>query len=220
VDPVATPSGLARRTRVLAVLLGILALALGASAWARHVGPQHRPASSTHASGQVAGERPAAGPGRAPAARPVRLEISAIRVSASITPLGLNPDRTVQVPRNPDDVGWYRLGSLPGQPGSAVILGHVDSTEGPAVFARLRLLRPGAGVEVVSSDGSATRFVVTSVATYANADFPAQKVYRSRGRPGLALVTCGGRYDAAHGGYQANVVVYAALAQGAVARRR
>jgi sortase (surface protein transpeptidase) len=139
------------------------------------------------------------------------VEITSIGVSARIRPMGLNPDRTVEVPDDPDDVGWYGLGSMPGQPGSAVLLGHVDSASGPAVFARLRQLAPGAEVRVLSSDGSGARFEVRRTATYANEDFPARKVYRATGRPGIALVTCGGRYDAAKGGYQANVVVYADL---------
>jgi LPXTG-site transpeptidase (sortase) family protein len=148
---------------------------------------------------------------KGPDVRPTHLRIPAIDVSATITPLGIHPDRTVEVPENPDQAGWYRLGSLPGQSGSAVILGHVDSTRGPAVFYRLRSLSHGDQITVRASDGSVTRFRVTSIATYPNQDFPAQKVYRTTGSPGLALVTCGGSYDRARGGYQANVVVYADL---------
>lgn len=113
------------------------------------------------------------------------------------------------MPKDPDRAGWYRLGPAPGAPGSAVILGHVDSAEGPAVFARLRTLAPGTRIVVEHADGALTRFAVRSVATYANEDFPAARVYRNRGAPTLTLVTCGGAYDAAKGGYQANVVVTA-----------
>ena len=144
-------------------------------------------------------------------ARPTHLRIPAIGLSATVASLGIKADQTVEVPENPAEVGWYRLGARPGQDGSAVLLGHVDSTEGPAVFYRLRSLTRGDEVDVRGADGSTTRFEVTSIATYANEDFPAQKVYRATGSPGLALVTCGGRYDAARGGYQSNVVVYAAL---------
>jgi sortase (surface protein transpeptidase) len=143
--------------------------------------------------------------------RPTVVRIKDIDVAANIVSMGIRPDHTVEVPDNPDNVGWYSLGSVPGQAGSAVLLGHVDSVHGPAVFARLRWLSRGARVDVTSSDGSISHFEVTKSVTYANADFPTRRVYRVTGRPGITLVTCGGDYDRARGGYQANVVVYAVL---------
>jgi hypothetical protein len=142
--------------------------------------------------------------------RPVQLRIPAINVAADVEGLGLNDDHTVEVPKDPDDVGWYRLGPSPGRPGSAVILGHVDSTRGPAVFYRLSELERGDRVAVRLADGAVAHFKVARVVTYAIEDFPARRVYgRPAGdRPVLNLVTCGGEYDKAAGGYQANVVVY------------
>lgn len=154
-------------------------------------------------------------PGRAlPAAPPVRLRIPVIGVAARVTQLGLNADRTVEVPSDPATVGWYRLGPPPGAEGSAVILGHVDSVAGAAVFHRLRFLRPGDRLLVDASDGSTTRFRVTRVATYPNQQFPASRVYGPHGRRhGLQLVTCGGAYDP-ESGYRANVVVYTRIVRG------
>jgi len=140
---------------------------------------------------------------------PVSLTIPAIDVKADVTRLGLNSDRTVEVPKDADDTGWYRYGPAPGENGSAVILGHVDSTTGPAVFYRLKNLERGDTVAVNLSDDSVAQYQVDRVALYANENFPAQKVYAaSAGRPALNLVTCGGRYDREAGGYQSNVVVY------------
>jgi sortase (surface protein transpeptidase) len=136
------------------------------------------------------------------------LSIPAIDVSTSLARLGLQPDRTVEVPSDADQAGWYELGTQPGDLGSAVILGHVDSSSGPAVFYRLSELRPGDRLSVVRLDGSTVHFEVTSVMTYANSAFPAQRVYAAQGRKRLNLVTCGGDYDASNGGYQSNVVVY------------
>jgi hypothetical protein len=197
---------------VAAVLMAALALWAGISGWIR-LGD-----SSSGALGTTPGRAgdPVAGPATtraalAQAARPIGLTIRSIGVSAVVRPVGISSDRTVEVPDHPENVGWYSLGAIPGQAGSAVLLGHVDSVHGPAVFARLHSLSKGARIDVVGSDGSATHFEVTRSATYANEDFPARRVYRSTGRAGVTLVTCGGRYDAAHGGYQANVVVYAVL---------
>lgn len=139
---------------------------------------------------------------------PTRLEIPAIDVATSLVRLGLMKDGTVEVPSDPDLAGWFRHGPPPGQRGSAVILGHVDSVQGPAVFARLQELRPGDAVTVGRQDGSVARFVVRKAVLYANEDFPAHRVYAARAGHGLNLVTCGGTYDATDGGYQSNLVVY------------
>lgn len=139
---------------------------------------------------------------------PIRLEIPAIDVSTPLLRLGLEPDRTVEVPADADLAGWFRRGSPPGEEGSSVILGHVDSVEGPAVFARLRELEPGDSVMVSRADGSVVEFVVLKSETYLNADFPARRVYAATSLRRLNLVTCGGAYEAELGGYQANLVVY------------
>jgi LPXTG-site transpeptidase (sortase) family protein len=140
---------------------------------------------------------------------PIILEIPAIDVEADITRLGLNADRTVQVPQDADDAGWYTKGPAPGENGSAVILGHRDSKTGPAVFYRMMELERGDKVAVKLSDDSVAHYQVVRVAQYANEDFPAPKVYaKSNGRPALNLVTCGGTYDRDAGGYQSNIVVF------------
>ncbi len=141
---------------------------------------------------------------------PVELRIPAIGVAAPLSTLGLNPDRTVQVPVIAERPGWFRLGPTPGQAGSAVILGHVDSYDGPAVFYRLRYLQPGDQAAVSLADGAVAHFAVTKVETYPNEDFPARQVYASHGESTLQLVTCGGEFDTATG-YQANVVIYTSL---------
>ncbi len=142
---------------------------------------------------------------------PVALRIPAIGVAVSVSELGLNPDRTVQVPTNFQQPGWFRLGPTPGQMGSAVILGHVDSYRGPAVFFRLRYLRAGDRVEVSLADGVVAHFVVNTVAMYPKVQFPAQRVYGSHGYSALQLVTCGGEFDPHARSYLSNVVVYTSL---------
>lgn len=153
---------------------------------------------------------PAARVAETQAPKPQRLRIDSIGVSADIVGLGLNPDRTVEVPQNPAQTGWFSEGPVPGQAGSSVVLGHVDSVDGPAVFHGLDRLRPGDPIEVERSDGSVARFEVGRLATYANEDFPAQDVYAgSPDRPALNLVTCGGEFDTERGGWQSNVIVFA-----------
>jgi sortase (surface protein transpeptidase) len=112
---------------------------------------------------------------------PVTLRIPAIGLDVPVSELGLNPDGTIEVPASFTEPGWYRLGPSPGQAGSAVILGHVDSYLGPAVFFRLRSLLPGDLVEVTLADGVIVQFVVRSVAEYLKADFPDRLVHVRRG---------------------------------------
>ncbi|WP_432159480.1 class F sortase [Streptomyces sp. NRRL F-5630] len=153
---------------------------------------------------------PQPGPSHAPTARPTRLLVPDAGVDTSLTPLGLAPDRTVEVPPlvAHDVAGWYKYGPPPGERGPAVVLGHV--TTGPhrdGVFRRLGDVRPGAPVVVRRADGTSARFVVDRVRTVAKSEFPTQEVYGDVGRAELRLITCGGQRSAA--GYSANVIVFA-----------
>ncbi len=105
---------------------------------------------------------------------PTTLNIPTIGVSVSLSALGLNADGTVQVPTDFQQPGWYKLGPSPGQMGSAVILGHVDSYRGPAVFFQLRSLQAGDPVDVTLADGATAHFVLSAVAMYPKTQFPAQ----------------------------------------------
>jgi sortase (surface protein transpeptidase) len=141
---------------------------------------------------------------------PVTLSIPAIGLTTPVIRLGLNPDTTIQLPGF-HEAGWYRRGPSPGQAGSAVIIGHVDSYQGPAVFFRLRSLRPGDRVVVKLADGVTTRFAVRKVAMYLKTRFPTRRVYGPHGYSGLQLVTCGGAFDYAARSYLSSVVVYTSL---------
>jgi len=142
---------------------------------------------------------------------PRTLVIPAIGLSVPVGSLGLDSDGTVQVPTGTTKPGWFRLGPTPGQIGSAVILGHVDSHLGPGVFFKLRTLSSGDQVDVVLADGDTARFTVNSVAMYSKSGFPAQRVYGSHGSSALQLVTCGGVFDPRSGSYLSNIVVYTSL---------
>lgn len=142
---------------------------------------------------------------------PVRISIPRIQVTSPLDRLGREADGTVEVPSKWDVAGWYELGPRPGDPGSAVILGHVDSTSGPAVFYRLRELRLGDVIEVARSDRSTVRFVVQRTAQYSKSRFPTDEVYYPTLAPELRLVTCGGSFDYTAHHYRSNIIVFATL---------
>ena len=143
--------------------------------------------------------------------KPVHLSIPKIGLSTQLGVVGLNRDGTVEVPTNFSVPGWYDGDRTPGQKGSAVILGHVDNYNGPAVFYYLDRLRLNDRVFVTLANGKRLQFAVIGVRIYHKINFPDKLVYGPRNYPALQLVTCGGIFDPATGHYLSNIVVFTAL---------
>jgi sortase (surface protein transpeptidase) len=144
---------------------------------------------------------------------PTRLLVPAIGLSAPITPLGLNPDGTLEIPTSFHTTGWFKPGPEPGERGAAVIAGHFDAVSGPGVFFRLRALRRGDVITVVVKGGSLVRFVITGTKAVPKTRFPTRLVYRRTTQPTLRLITCDGAFDSATGHYVDNYIVFAKLLQ-------
>ena len=197
----------------LAVAAATVALLVGCSGVGARQ-PEPSPAASASAQDRAASGVNAAGGFRSVRGYratpvPVRIEVPSIGVASTLQRLGRAPDRTVQVPSRWEVAGWYAGGTRPGDPGSAVILGHVDSKSGPAVFYRLSELRRGDTVTIRRADGSSVRFVVQRIKQYLKDRFPTDDVYYPTLTPALRLVTCGGDFDATAGHYRSNVIVFA-----------
>ncbi|MGB3761970.1 MAG: class F sortase [Ornithinimicrobium sp.] len=143
------------------------------------------------------------------------MSIPAIGVSSVIDPMGLNADGSLEVPaRGPsyDHAGWFTGSPPPGEPGPAVLLGHVNGRGGaPSVFSRLSELKVGDVVSVDRSDGSARTFRVYRTEQYPKDAFPTTAVYGDTDGSELRLITCAGVWDAEVHHYQDNTVVYARL---------
>ncbi|MFC0506285.1 class F sortase [Micromonospora costi] len=146
-----------------------------------------------------------------PASAPTLVRIPAIGVRAEVVPVGVDAAGVLEVPPTdrPEVAGWYRYGISPGETGNAVLVGHVDSPAGPAVFFDLGRLRPGQTIRVARADATVVTFTVDRVAVYAKDRFPGDEVYGPATVAGLRLVTCGGRFDERSGNYTDNVVVFA-----------
>ncbi len=145
------------------------------------------------------------------AAPPVRLTIPQLQIDQSLIGLRVKPDRELEVPSDYNDIGWWSTGPAPGDAGAALLVGHVDSKEGPAVFYRLSSLKKGDRISVRRADGRTVTFAVTGSRSFAKDNFPDKLVYRTDGKPSLHLVTCGGAYDRETGEYRNNTVVFADL---------
>jgi len=143
---------------------------------------------------------------------PVHLSVARVGIDSALEPLGLLADGTLQSPSTWEEAGWYAKGIRPGAVGPAVIVGHVDSVSGPAVFYRLRELRPGDDIAVRDSLGTVRHFTVTDVKEYPKTVFPTTAVYGPTPLPVLRLVTCTGDFDYHAHSYLDNLVVSADLA--------
>lgn len=143
---------------------------------------------------------------------PTTLRIPKINLKTNFSEsLGLTADSELEVPDSYTSVGWYRFGPTPGAVGPAVVVGHVDSYEGPAVFFSLGKLEPGDEIFVDRADGTTARFVVTALERPAQSAFPTQSVYGDIDHAGLRLITCTGTYVRGVNRYTHNLIVYARL---------
>ncbi|MGW1269280.1 class F sortase [Streptomyces sp. NPDC002491] len=194
-------------------IAAVTAAALCSGAWLLRNGAEtHAPPQPSAAEARAADP---AGGGSAPAlppSPPDRVRIPAIHVDAPLTGLALTPSGSLGVPPAEKEnlAGWYEAGVTPGETGTAIVAGHVDNADGPAVFYDLGALRKGSAVEVDRRDGRVAVFTVDAVEVYPARDFPDEKVYGAASRPELRVITCGGGYSKATG-YQGNVVVFAHL---------
>ncbi|WP_211239718.1 class F sortase [Jiangella gansuensis] len=142
-------------------------------------------------------------------ADPVRVAVPAAGITADLLPLTVDADN-VLVPPPYGEAGWWRAGPEPGEPGAAVIAGHLDNADGPDVFYRLAEVEAGDEIVVTRADGSEAVFRVVDVGQYPQDAFPTESVYAAPAdHPVLRLITCGGDYDRDLGRYRDNVVVFA-----------
>lgn len=206
-----------------------LALTLGGSVLLGGCGSSQLKSSQLAPSGDQAGDAPHAlttstlgGAPQDPATvstsdsqqapEPTGIRIPTIGVEASTVPLGLRPDGSIEVPTDLDQTGWWADGPEPGEPGPAVILGHVDSRSGPAVFFELAALQPGDVINVDRRDGSVVTYLVDRIEQHSKDAFPTEAVYGRTTDAVLRLVTCGGEFDRSERSYEDNIVVFANLA--------
>ncbi|MFH8492985.1 class F sortase [Streptomyces coeruleorubidus] len=148
-----------------------------------------------------------------PRSRPVRLHIPKISVNAPFTDLAIGRSGQLEPPPADDTnlVGWYAKGASPGEAGTAIIAGHVDTATSPAVFAGLSALKKGDRFHVTRADGSRATFVVDGAESFDKDAFPSERVYGDTPDAQVRLITCAGAYDRQARDYTENLVVFAHL---------
>jgi hypothetical protein len=186
--------------------------ALCSGAWLLHSGAAPHPPPQPSAAEARPDPAAAHAAPALPPSPPDRVRIPSIGVDAPLTGLGLTGSGSLDVPpaERTNLAGWYEAGTTPGERGTAIVAGHVDNADGPAVFYDLGALRKGTTIEIDRRDGRVAVFTVDAVEVYDARDFPDRKVYGAAPRPELRVITCGGGYSRATG-YRGNVVVFAHL---------
>ena len=202
-----------RRARAWTVLTAVVALAALASAAIVLLGTERPPdVVAEEVVVPRSGSSTTAAPTTTEAAprpeEPGRVVIDRIGVDAEVIDLGLDAEGALEVPTDFSQTGWWTGGARPGEDGPAVVVGHVDSVDGPAVFFRLEELVPGDEVTVVADEGTPTTFVVERSRQVAKDEFPTEEVYGATDDAELRLVTCDGDFDRSTGHYDDNLIVF------------
>ncbi|MEU6031242.1 class F sortase [Streptomyces tauricus] len=143
-----------------------------------------------------------------------RIRIPAIQVDAPAVPVGLDMEGWVDAPppEDPNLAGWFSGAVSPGEKGTAVVVGHVDNQQGPAVFYGLGALKKGNRVEVGRRDGKTAVFEIYGIEVFEKNNFPGDRVYGNTGQAELRVITCGGGFSKQNG-YDGNVVAFARLVE-------
>ncbi len=153
------------------------------------------------------------------------LIIPALDVRAPLVPtgaLGAPGAASLSIPADTHKVGWWdgmatdggrtagEDAPAPGQPGVALIAGHVDSAAaGPGALYYLATMKVGQLVKISDSAGRVSTWVVDAKPqTTLKTQLPSA-LWVTTGAPKLALVTCGGPFDYSTGHYLDNVIVWA-----------
>ncbi|WP_198135887.1 class F sortase [Pontibacillus chungwhensis] len=142
---------------------------------------------------------------------PTRIRIPAINVDAPIVQKRLNEEREMEVPDNGEDVGWFEPGTMPGNSGNAILAGHVDDRNGPAVFFDLKELEQGDLIYLTGKDGKELTFEVKKVIAYPKDNAPLHKIFGPSNQRNLNLLTCTGTFDHSIQDHEERLVVYTSL---------
>jgi Sortase (surface protein transpeptidase) len=145
---------------------------------------------------------------------PNRIEIPKIHANAPIVKVGTTPNGELDVPLNPKTVGWWQYGAKPGATaGTAILAGHINYAGVTGSMAQIGKLNPGDKVYVFGKQNADDRhevtFTVTGVRTYHKTSLPYKQIFDQHSVGRIAIVTCGGPFDASTGNYLDNIVVFA-----------
>lgn len=153
-------------------------------------------------------------PNPIPLGTPITLTIPILGIVANIEQVGFTPQGQMDTPKNFYNVAWFTETVKPGEKGTAVIAGHLDTpTSAPAVFYQLQTLKKGDMFSIAYDNGITKMFTVTGTLTEPISDNLAQALFDqfNTTKVKVNLVTCAGKWDFKNGNYTDRHVVFAEL---------
>jgi Sortase domain len=139
---------------------------------------------------------------------PVSVDLAGVVINGRVRPIGLEPSGELEIP-DESEIGWYRLGSRPGQPGATVLAAHVSWNGALGPFARLGAVEPGTELLIRLDDGTTRTYEVTERAQYDKTSLPENRIWTRDGDEMLVLITCGGAFNPNIRRYLDNIVLFA-----------
>ena len=140
---------------------------------------------------------------------PVSLSIPAIDINATFKSVGITPEGAMDMPKNMDDIGWYDLGTKPGDIGSAVIAGHYGVKTGNSqAFNNIHKLVKGDKINIIDDKGNNISFVVRESKSFSPEAGTSEIFISSDGKAHLNLITCEGVWNNVTKNYSGRLVVF------------
>lgn len=142
---------------------------------------------------------------------PRYINITKLGVHARVLQSGITSSGAIVTPNNVYDAGWYTGSAKPGQPGATLIDGHVSSWTTRGVFYGIKTLQPGDALQIVRGDGALINYRVVKTQTYDadHVDMQAAVSPVNPGKPGLNLITCGGKVKPGTSEFTQRTIVFA-----------
>lgn len=156
---------------------------------------------------------------------PITLHFMEREISCPIEPVGIvddvdkkgnpvldengEPIKTMGTIDSAKVAAWLEDGPSPGEPGNAIINGHIRWAKVAGVFSVLGDMAIGERIAITYEDGSSLYFAVESVDIFTIDDWPEWVMQLDSGDTRLTLITCHGDWNSAQGTSNERVVVVA-----------
>lgn len=144
---------------------------------------------------------------------PKHVTIESIGISkAPISLVGITVDGAMDVPKDPNIVGWYKNSPIGGETGNIVLAAHYDWYNGvKGVFYRLSDVVVGGTIDLLGSNSSHTYQVYEVKYVPNNDTLAVLEAFRDTQNQELTLITCGGVWDNVTKSYDKRFLVKALL---------
>lgn len=142
---------------------------------------------------------------------PVTISIPSIKVSTKIEAIGVDKNGILGLPKKVTNIAWYKYGPNPGERGTAVLWGHLDTTKGPSTLWNLKKVRVGQEIVITDSAKKVYRYRVTRSVTYPVSKPPMKELFGTTKKYQLVIYTCAGHWVRSIHNYSDRLFVFAEL---------